>query len=140
MAGPILGFVKRKASEPLSRARNRPGQKAAKRLPEGNLSGWERGEAIGAVNAGLAVVLEETLGVPFGATSEITNVEPVDGGNVYTVNVDAPSENIAKARALIDSSTGFSSYLIDEYDIEDVEMINIRPVRDTHQIKVKVKT
>jgi len=138
MGGPILDSVKDRVAEPFSRARNAPGERVARRLPEGRFLSWGRGEAVGAVNAGIAVILEDTLGIPFGATVDIVDVDPQEDGDVYTVNVNAPSKNIARARAFIDSSTGFTSYLVDEYEIEEAEVLNKRFIRDTHQIKVRI--
>lgn len=99
MTGPFVKRVKDRVSRPLSERRNKPGERLQKRLPEVPSRNIGRGEAVGAVNAGLATLLEDTLGVPFGATVDIVNVETGSNGDVYTVNVNAPTENIARARA-----------------------------------------
>lgn len=139
MTGPLIGRVKDRLSEPLSKRRNKPGKRLEKRIPEVPNRNIGKGEAVGAVNAGLATILEDTLGFPFGATVDIVNVETTPQGDVYTVNVNAPTENIARARAFIDSTTGFTSYLTDEYDIEEVEVLNKRFARDTHQVTLRIQ-
>lgn len=135
----ITQRVSNRVSNRASQVRNRPSQRLQKRMPR--LGQRNIGEGIGAgmVEAGVAVILEETLGLPFGASSDVTDVEPVEGGHIYTVNVNAPVENMAQARAFIDSTTGFSSVLVDTLDVQSVEVLNTRPLRDTYQIKIRVQ-
>lgn len=97
------------------------------------------GTAIGAASAAIAVVIEDTVGIPFGASSDIVGSRSVEGGTEYTVNVNAPFRNMAEARATIDSSTGFTSFLTDRIDIENVEIQRTRVFRDTYQIDVLVE-
>lgn len=97
------------------------------------------GTAIGAASAAIAVVIEDTVGIPFGASSDIVGSRSVEGGTEYTVNVNAPFRNMAEARATIDSSTGFTSFLTDKIDIENVEIQRTRIFRDTYQIDVLVE-
>lgn len=135
---PIAQKVKRRTGKRLSKIRNRPGMRIKKRTPDFEKRNFGNGKIAGAIGAGIATILEDTVGLPFGASVDVTNVEPVEGGQLYTVNVNAPSQNMAEARAFIDSSTGFLSYLTDEFDIEGVEVLNHRMARDTYQIEVKV--
>lgn len=97
------------------------------------------GTAVGAASAAIAVVIEDTVGIPFGASSDIVGSRSVEGGTEYTVNVNAPFRNMAEARATIDSSTGFTSFLTDRIDIENVEIQRTRVFRDTYQIDVLVE-
>lgn len=137
---PIWRKVEDRLSERASTARQRvlndPLERRVPRVGQRNI-----GEGIGAglIEAGIAVILEETLGVPFGASSDIVDTTPVDGGMVYTVNVNAPVENMAKARAFIDSTTGFLSILTDNYEIDNAEVLNTRMLRDTYQIELLVE-
>lgn len=139
MTGPIIRRIRNRAAEPFSRVRNKPGKAAQERLPKAEVRNIGGGEVVGALGAGLATVLEDTLGVPFGASVDIVNVEPTNDGDIYTVNVNSPTENIARARAILDSGTGFTSYLVDEFDIDEAEVLNKRFLRDTYQIEVRIK-
>jgi len=105
-------------------------------IPRRNLGG---GTAIGAITAALATVVEDTVGVPFGASSDIVDSEPVNGGIKYTVNVNAPIETMAEARASIDSTTGFTSFLTDRIEVDNVEIEKTRILRDTFQVEVIVR-
>lgn len=97
------------------------------------------GTAVGAAAAAIATAVEDTVGLPFGASSDIVASRSVSEGTEYTVNVNAPFRNMAEARATIDSSTGFTSYLTDRIAIENVEIQRTRVFRDTYQIDVLVE-
>lgn len=139
MREPIGRRVRKKLSSRVSKARNEPGERIKSAAPTFGDRNVGSGVFIGATGAAVATVLEDTLGIPFGATVDITDVEESGDEIVYTVDVNAPTENIAEARAFIDSTTGFVSYLTDEYEIEDAEIMTTRMVRDTYRVKVKVE-
>lgn len=105
-------------------------------IPRRNLGG---GTLVGAVTAAVATVVEDTVGVPFGASSDIVDSESVEGGIKYTVNVNAPIETMAEARASIDSTTGFTSFLTDRIKVDNVEIEKTRILRDTFQVEVIVR-
>lgn len=135
-----LGYrVKKRVGERANNLRNRPGKRMKERLPNPPHPNISSTTIAGSTAAGLATVLEDVIGAPFGATIDITNVEKGSDGDIYTVNVNAPTRNMAEARAFIDSTTGFTSYLTDVYEVESVEVLNKRPLRDTYQIKLKIK-
>lgn len=119
--------------------RNKPGTQLEEKIPDVPNRNFGGGLAIGGIEAGIAVVLEDTVGVPFGGSSDVVGVEAVEGGVKYTVNVNAPTQNMAQARAFIDSSTGFTSYLTDLYDVQDVELTKTRMLRDTYQVELLIK-
>jgi len=135
---PILKKAQDRVSERVSSIRNRPGSRAEKVAPQFENRNLGGGVMTGAIAAGVATILEDTVGLPFGASVDIVNVEATEGGEIYTVNVNAPTENIAEARALIDSATGFTSYLTDTFSVESVDVLNHRIARDTYQIELKV--
>lgn len=121
-----------------SKLRNRPSdavERAAPSLENRNFGG---GQLAGTGLAGIAVILEDTLGIPFGASSDITNVEPVQDGQLYTVNVNAPTRVMSDARAAIDSTTGFTYLVTDNIEIRSIEKLDERIARDTWQIKLVV--
>ena len=126
---------------PTNRLRNAPGKQLRRRVPRFQKRNFGAGIGAGTVASGVAVILEDTVGVPFGADSDVQDVTPAgDGsGNIYTVNVNAPTENMAKARAFIDAGTGFTSILTDALDVQDVEVLGTRMLRDTYQVKLKIK-
>jgi len=121
------------------KARQRPGKRLERRLPDFQNRNIGRGTAIGAVASGIAVILEDTVGVPFGASSDIVDSRSDGNATVYTVNVNAPTEHMAQARAMIDSTTGFSSFLTDKLDVENLEVEKTRIFRDTFQAEIRVE-
>jgi hypothetical protein len=104
----------------------------------GDRVGFGDGSGAGAVGAAVLTIVEDTVGVPFGGSVDVINVEETNRGARYTVNVNAPTENIAESRAFIDSSTGFLSYFTDEYQVQDVEIENERVLRDTYQYEIEL--
>lgn len=136
--GPIGKRVANRLGKRANKLRNRPGKFTQEKLPNPPNRNIRSSTVAGAAGAGLATVLEDVIGAPFGATVDITNVESGPDGDVYTVNVNSPTENIAEARAFMDSTTGFASYITDTYDIEEMEVLNKRPMRDTYQVKLRV--
>lgn len=136
---PIWRRIEDRIGDRPSNIRNRPGGRLEKRFPKFENRNFGGGTAVGIVQAAIVTVIEDTVGVPFGADAEIIGVEPVSGGVLYTVNVNAPSENIAKARAFIDAGTGFTTILTDLLDVRSVEVTKTRMIRDTYQVEVRVE-
>lgn len=124
-----------------TRLRNRPGKRLTEGVPKPEHRNVGGGQFVGAIEAMTATILEDVIGVPFGGSSDVINVEKADDGNgyIYTVNTNAPTMNMAQAKAFIDASTGYTSFFTDEYDVEEIEVIGSRTLRDTHQIKLRVK-
>lgn len=93
-----------------------------------------------AVLSGAITILEDTVGVPFGGAVETVSAEyeRSSGDTVYTLDVNAPTEGIAKARAFINSGTGFTAYLTEKYDIEDVTVTGKRVARDTYRVTLRL--
>lgn len=98
---------------------------------------FNKGTITGAFVSAIAAVVNEY--VPIAADTEIVDSEPVQDGTRYTVNVDSPLESQARFRAMLESGTGWTSYLTDEFDMEDPQAIHKRPARDTWQVEVTVK-
>lgn len=135
---PIAKRVRDRVAEPVSRARNKPGGELEDKIPEVEHRNVGGGKVAGGIGAAVATILEDTVGLPFGATVDVVDVEPVEDGHIYTVNVNAPTENIAEARAFIDAGTGFSSYFTDTFEVVETDHIHFRFARDTYQIRIKV--
>lgn len=137
---PIWRKAEDKIDDTAHRARHRvldePLNRRVPRLGQRNIG---EGIGVGLVEAGIAKILEETLGIPFGSDTEIVDSNPTDGGMIYTVNVDAPLENMAKARGFLEGTTGFTSVLTDRYDVQNVEILKTRVLRDTYQVEVLVE-
>lgn len=119
--------------------RDAPGKLADKSLPDVSVFNLGSGRGVGALTAGIITILEDTVGVPFGASVDIVNTETLEEGMRYTVNVNSPTQGVAEARAFIDSSTGFLSYITDEYDVESAEVVDERIFRDTYQFELVVR-
>lgn len=127
--------------EKSSDVRNRPGQRLVDGVPQPEQRNIGGGKFVGAIEAMTATILEDVVGVPFGGSSDVLEVEenPDGDGYIYTVNTNAPTKNMAQAKAFIDASTGYTSFFTDYYDVESVDVISARTLRDTHQIKLKVQ-
>lgn len=121
------------------RLRNKPGEALQKRMPSLGQSNLGEGTLAGAITAGAAVIIEDTVGVPFGASADTYEVHREGEWVVYTVDVNAPSQNMAQARAFIDSTTGFTSFLMEEYNVDEAEVVKVRPLRDTYRVQVKIR-
>ena len=135
---PIWRKLEDRVDKTASNLRNRPSRRLEEKLPQVPNRNIGGGVGAGLVEAGIAKVLEETVGIPFGSDTEIVDTEPVDDGTMYVVNIDAPFENMAKARAFLEANTGFTSILTDELNVEEVEVLRTRPIRDTYQAEVLV--
>lgn len=136
---PFIRRVENRIDDRASKIRNRPSramQEKVPKIPNRNIGG---GVAAGTIQSAIAIILEETVGVPFGGSTEVTEVDSVQGGNVYTVNVDAPTENMSKAKAFFQANTGFTSLLTDLIQVDNVEVLRTRPLRDTYQVKILVE-
>jgi len=93
----------------------------------------------GAVGTYLVFVAEDYLPVRLGADVSISDVEKVsDERYLYTVNVNAPLEGQARFKAIMQAGTGAVSLWVDEFDIQDFEVIKKRPARDTYQYKIEI--
>ena len=95
------------------------------------------GTLIGLYTAGVATAIQTY--VPLGAETEIANTEKVDGGTLYTVNVNAAFSNQAMFRSILETGTGYTSLLVDKNTIEDEQVLRKRPLRDTYQFEVLVE-
>lgn len=135
---PVWRKVEDQISNPGHRIRNSVGN-IGDSVPEFQHRNLGGGIATGTLGAAIGVVLEDTIGIPFGGSSDIIETQRGEGANEYVVNVNAPTENIAQARAFIDSGTGFTSILTDKLDVQDVELIGTRTIRDTYQIKLRIE-
>jgi hypothetical protein len=130
--------IKERIGRKTIRPRNKPGKMLQKRVPSFAQSNFGEGTVAGAVTAGVAVVLEDVIGVPFGADTDVVDVEQDGTDLIYVVDVNAPAANMAQARAFMDATTGFTSYIMEEYDVQDAEVVAVRPLRDTYRVRVRV--
>lgn len=136
---PVWRRVEDRIGGTARRIRNKPGQVLQRRFPQFPNRNFGGGVAVGTVEAGVALILEDTLGIPFGSDTEIVDSQAVSGGMKYIVNIDAPFENMARARAFLEANTGFTSLLTDLLKVENVDVVNTRTIRDTYQIEIVVE-
>lgn len=136
---PIWRRVNDRVRNRASSVRNRPGRALKRRLPQFQSRNFGGGLAVGAAQAGVAIVLERTLGIPFGAETEISDVRSTGRGTVYVVNVNAPFQNMADVRAFIESGTGFTTFLTEEINVQSSQVLKTRMFRDTYQIEILVE-
>jgi len=133
---PIWRRVINKADKKASDIRNTPGKaikNAAPKMKNRNIGG---GVGIGMVGAAIVKVAKDYA--PVDTSVSIVNTEQAHNGTLYTVNVDSPLSNVAEAEAFFESASGFTSILTDEYNIQDVNVVKTRLVRDTYEVKVFV--
>jgi len=97
----------------------------------------ERGTLVGLTTAAIASAAGTY--VPIGSETEIADVEKVDGGTLYTVNVNAAFRNQAMFRSLMESGTGYTSLITDKNRVSDDQILKKRPARDTYQFEVLVE-
>lgn len=97
---------------------------------------FDNGTLAGAITAGVAALASSY--VPVGADTEVVNVEETGKGMKYTVNVDAPLEAQARFRAMIESGSGYASFLTDQFDMGEPKAVRKRPARDTWQMDITV--
>lgn len=136
---PVWRRAEERLSNPGTRIRNAPGKRLQNRLPQFPNRNFGGAVGVGVLEAGISKVLEETVGIPFGSDTEIVDSQVASNGTLYTVNVDAPFENMAKARAFFESNTGFTSLLTDLIEVESTEVLKTRTLRDTYQIEIMVE-
>jgi len=97
----------------------------------------ERGTLVGLTTAAVASAVDTY--VPIGSETEIANVEKVNNGTLYTVNVNAAFRNQAMFRSIMESGTGYTSLITDKNRISDDQILKKRPARDTYQFEVLVE-
>lgn len=138
---PFWRRIEDRVSNPGHNVRNRVNSRLSGTVPRFENRNFGGGIGAGVVGAGVATVLEDVVGVPFGGSTDTLDVQPADDGSgtIYTVNVNAPLENMAKARSFIDAGTGFTSVLTDTLQVENVELIGTRTFRDTYQVTLKIE-
>lgn len=119
--------------------RNIPGRRLRRKFPQFPNRNFGGGLGVGAIEAGISLILKRTLGLPFGSDVEIVDSQAMDGGTLYTVDVDAPFENMAQAQAFFEANTGFTSLLTDLINVRGVTVMKTRPIRDTYQIEIMVE-
>lgn len=96
------------------------------------------GTLAGALTAGVAVLLDD-YALPLGSETEIVDSETTNEGIVYTINVNSAFKNQARFKAMMESGTGFTSILVDDFDMKTEEVLKTRPARDTWQFEVLVE-
>lgn len=134
----VIRDLANRVDGPLSERRNEIPMRVARNLPSFNERNFGGGFGIGYVAAAVAVILEDTVGIPFGADADVINVETDGDTFTYTIDVNSPFPKMAEARGAIDSSTGFTSVLTEKIDILSAEKIKERPVRDTYRVEVRI--
>lgn len=136
---PIWRRIEDQFDDLMSEVRNAPGRRLEREFPQFENRNFGGGLAVGGVEAGIALILKETVGLPLGSDVEVVDSEPAEGGTIYTVNVDSPTENMAQAQAFLESGTGFTSYLTDLIKVESTSVLRTRTVRDTYQVEILVE-
>ncbi|EGQ44228.1 MAG: hypothetical protein J07AB43_02870 [Candidatus Nanosalina sp. J07AB43] len=104
---------------------------------------WETDRLKGGTLAGAILAATSTLlddyALPLGSETEIVDSEVRDDGVLYTVNVNSSFKNQARFKSLMESGSGFTSILVDDFDVQTEEVLKTRPARDTWQFEVLVQ-
>ena len=125
-------------AQPGHEARLNIGQSIVEVTPTWSNENIRPGTLTGAVFAAVVKVVGDTE-LPVGSDTEIVAVEDVDGGMLYTVNVDAPLKQQAMFQWMMEAATGFTSLFIDQFETSQPEAVRRRVARDTWQLEVLVK-
>lgn len=136
---PVIRRLSNQFKGPARRIRDKQDQRLEDAFPPYKERNFGGGRGVGILGAAIGTALEDIVGVPFGGSSDIVGVEDAPDGMVYTVDVNSPFETMAEARAAIDSSTGYTSFVTEEMDTMDVEVVKTRVLRDTYRVKLKIK-
>jgi hypothetical protein len=116
----------------------------ADRFPRYENRNFGSGVLAGAAQAGIADILEDVVGVPFGAETEMVGIDNTasyqgSDGVMYSLNVNAPTQTMAEARAIIEAGTGYTTYVTDLSKVTSVDLVRTRVLRDTYAIDVFVE-
>lgn len=134
----------RDRSENLTPAGRRIRQKIDQRLKDTAVSpandNIDAGTIVGAVGTAIVWLFEDYLPGRVAADAEIADVETVDGGIRYTVDSNAMIESQSRFRAILDSGTGITSLWTDEIEVQSIELVKARPVRDTYRYEIVVRS
>lgn len=128
-----------KYKDQIHEMRNKPGEHISGKIPRFKHRNFGAGIGLGITEAGVATVLADVVGVPFGADADVSQTAETSEGLIYTVDVNAPTKNMAEARAFIDSGTGFTTILTEALNVQSTEIIKTRTLRDTYRVKILVK-
>lgn len=134
---PVLRQVGDRLDKRASNIRNRQSHRVQKATPSLKRRNIGDGMAVGVVGS----LIEDFISsyIPIGSDTEVVGVRKEGEGVVYTVNTDAVFENMAKAEGFMESGTGLTSFITDKIDVEDVQILRTRPLRDTYQVEVYVE-
>lgn len=134
---PVLRRVGDRIDKRASNIRNRQSRRVRMLTPSMDRRNLGDGMAVGAAGSAVASAIEAYL--PIGSDTEIVGVSESGKGVVYTVNIDAPFENLARAEASLESGTGFTSFITDKIEVKSASVLRSRPLRDTYQVEVYIE-
>lgn len=134
---PVLRRVGDRLDDRASNIRNRQSRRIQMATPSLDRRNIGDGMAVGLIGSAIEDIISAY--VPIGSDTEVVGISKKGKGVVYTVNTDAVFENMAKAEGFMESGTGFTSFLTDKIDVENVEILRTRPLRDTYQVQVYVE-
>lgn len=136
---PLIRRLSNKYKGPGHRIRDKQDQRIEDVVPSFKERNFGGGRGVGILGAAIGTALEDVIGVPFGGSSSVVAIEEESDGVVYTVDVNSPFETMAEARAAIDSSTGYTSFVTEEMDTMEVDVLKTRVFRDTYRVELKIK-
>lgn len=135
----IIRRLEHRTNGPGGDFRNGPGRVIRNNVPEFENRNIGGGRVAGIIGATIAEFAQEALPLPYGVETEVTHVEDTEKGARYIVDVDAGTENIARARAFYDTGAGLASYLTDVLHVESVKLVNSRVLRDTYRLELEIE-
>lgn len=134
---PIWRKVENRFSNTGHRVRNIPGSKIRANIPGFQNRNFGEGKGIGFIEAAIQAIVQAYL--PLQADADVQSVSSTEGGTKYIVNVNASTEEMARARAFVDAGTGFTAILTDTLRVQNVEVIGTRTLRDTYQVELMIE-
>lgn len=134
---PILRRIGGRIDDRASNVRNRQSRRVQMATPSLDRRNLGDGMTVGIIGSAIEDLIATY--VPIGSQTEIASVKSQGEGIVYTINTDSVTENMARAEAAMESGTGFTTFLTDNLDVENVEVLRTRPLRDSYQVEVYVE-
>lgn len=134
---PVLRQFGDRIDKRSSNIRNRQSKRIQKLTPDLQRRNIGNGMAVGVIGSAIEDIISAY--VPIGSDTEVVGIRAEGDGVVYTVNTDAVFENMAKAEGFMESGTGLTSFVTDKIDVNEVEILRTRPLRDTYQVEVYVE-
>lgn len=91
---------------------------------------------VGGVIVAAVTGIQDYVPVNTGAGAQLIDAQNQEGGTLYILDVDAPTQSMARFRAQFESGTGATSFWTDRLEVRSIEKTSTRVMRDTYRVEV----